>query len=77
MGQNDLVSPLRRARIGVEIWLARLPKDMTLDAQMALDGLMAVAEREIDQAYRDGAAHRSSELQARRAVEAAKTVTSS
>jgi hypothetical protein len=66
MGQSELVSPLRRARIGLEIWLARLPKTMTLDARMALDTLMSVAEREIDQAYRDGAGHRSSELEARR-----------
>jgi hypothetical protein len=74
MAINELVSPLHRARIGVEIWLARLPKDMTIDAQMALDNLMTAAVREIDQAYRDGASHRSSELSARRMAEAS-TVT--
>lgn len=68
---NELTSPLRRAKIGVEIWLAYLPKYMIADAEMALAGLVGVAEREIDQAYRDGASNQSAGTRSRKMTEAA------
>lgn len=66
MSNDKLISPLHRSKIAIEIWLARLPEAMKIDAQMALDSLMATAMREIDQAYRDGVAHRLAETTARR-----------
>jgi hypothetical protein len=45
---------LRRAHLGVTIWLDLLPKDAQLDAKMALDKLVVLAEREIEQAYHEG-----------------------
>lgn len=44
-------SPLRRAKLSVSIWLDVLPKDARLDAQMALDKLIDLAEKEIEQAF--------------------------
>ncbi|MGY3527299.1 hypothetical protein [Bradyrhizobium sp. USDA 4452] len=54
MADNHVTSPLRRARIGVEIWLDLLPEEARLDAKIALDKLCQIAEREIDSAYSDG-----------------------
>lgn len=66
MADNELNSPLRRARLGLIPWLDLLDKDSKLDACMALDKLCQVAEREIEQAYIDGAANRSSSTRAQR-----------
>ncbi len=70
--EREIVSPLHRAMIGVEVWLAHLPKDMTIDAKMALDNLVATAERQIDQAYRDGASNQLANTRALRMVADAK-----
>lgn len=51
---DQVKSPLRRAKLSVVIWLDILPKDAQLDAKMALDKLVDLAEREIEQAYFEG-----------------------
>lgn len=56
--RSDLHSPLRRAQIGVRSWLDLLPKEVQSSAEMALDRLREVAEKEIEQAYFDGNNHR-------------------
>ncbi len=48
---DQVKSPLRRARLSVIIWLDILPKDAQADAKMALDRLVDLAEKEIEQAY--------------------------
>lgn len=57
--KNELHSALRRARIGVVSWFDALPEDARMDACSALDHLIRVAEREIEQAYFDGNNHRA------------------
>jgi len=57
--RKELQSPLRRAKIGVSNWLGALPEGAKLDAEIALDKLIEVAEREIEQAYFDGNNHRA------------------
>ncbi len=51
---NLLNSPLRRARLSVALWLDILPKDAQIDAQMALDRLVDLAEKEVEQAFHAG-----------------------
>jgi hypothetical protein len=57
MADSFTTSPLKRARIGVEIWLDLLPEDTKIDAKMALERLCEVAEKEIQQSYMDGDRH--------------------
>lgn len=64
MSDKELLSPLGRAKFGILPWLDLLDKDNRLEACMALDRLCQVAEREIDQAYRDGASNRSEAVRA-------------
>jgi hypothetical protein len=66
MIDKDLLSPLGRAKFGVLPWIDLLDKDARVEACMALDRLCQVAEREIDQAYRDGASNRSESVRATR-----------
>jgi hypothetical protein len=66
MADKELLSPLGRAKYGVLPWIDLLDKDARLEACMALDRLCQVAEREIDQAYRDGASNRSEAVRASR-----------
>lgn len=48
---DTVKSPLRRAKLSVSIWLDILPKDARLDAAVALDKFLDLAEREIEQAF--------------------------
>lgn len=66
MTNKELLSPLGRAKFGVLPWLEQLDKDTRTDACMALDRLCQVAEREIEQAYLDGASNRSEAVRAQR-----------
>lgn len=52
--RKDLHSPIMRARIAVFRWIDALPKEAQPDAVMAVDKLVDVAGREIEQAYSDG-----------------------
>jgi len=62
---SDITSPLSRARFAVMVWIDTLSsKDAQMEASMAMDSFMQVAEREIQQAYRDGMNHRSSAVRA-------------
>lgn len=54
MANQNLTSPIQRARSVVEAWFELLPKDAKLDAQLALDKLCQTAEREVEIAYSDG-----------------------
>lgn len=51
---DTVKSPLRRAKLSVSIWLDLLPKDARLDAKTALDKLIDLAEKEIEQAFFEG-----------------------
>jgi hypothetical protein len=64
--RKDLQSPLMRAKFGILPWLDALPKDARLDAEMALDNLVSVAFREIEQAYIDGVNNRSAQARAQK-----------
>ena len=66
MTDKELLSPLGRARLGVLPWIDLLDKDARLDACLTLDRLCQVAEREIEQAYLDGASNRSEAVRASR-----------
>lgn len=57
MAANFTSSPIRRARMGVEIWLDLLPESARLNAKLALENLCEAAEREVSQAYHDGDIH--------------------
>lgn len=63
--RKELQSPTRRAKFGMMPWLEMLPKEAQLDAFMALDRLIAVAEKEIEQAYLDGHNNRSETVRSR------------
>jgi hypothetical protein len=63
--KNDLQSPLRRAKLGMYIWIELLPKEAQEIAVDALTALCTAAEREIEQAYFDGQKHRSSAIDSR------------
>lgn len=52
--RTKLLSPLKRARMGLEQWIDLLPEDAQPAAGMAIDRLCEMAEREIEQAYYDG-----------------------
>lgn len=69
---SDVTSPLMRARYAVMIWVDLLPKDAQLEASVAMDGLIQLAEREIEGAYRDGSASRSAAARAQKFIEARK-----
>lgn len=64
--KNDLHSALMRAKFGVSPWFDVLPKDAKVEAEMALDRLIEVANREIEQAYFDGANNRSASVRAQK-----------
>lgn len=66
--RNELQSALMRAKFGILPWLDALPKDARLDAEMALNRLIEVANREIEQAYMDGANNRSASVRAQKAM---------
>lgn len=66
---SDVTSPLMRARYAVMIWVDLLPKDAQLEASMAMDCLIQLAEREIENAYRDGSASRSAAARAQKLKE--------
>lgn len=68
MNDKELLSPLGRAKFGVLPWLDLIDKEARVDACIALDRLCQVAEREIDQAYRDGASNRSEAVRANKAA---------
>lgn len=70
---NTYTSPVRRACHCMEPWLDLLPGDAKSEAQMALQGIQEVAEREIQQAYHDGAATRSNSVRAAKAKTALTT----
>lgn len=63
---SDVISPLSRARFSVMVWIDSLPGDAKSEAAMAMDTLMQVAEREIENAYRDGMNHRSAAVRAQK-----------
>ena len=69
--RNNLQSPIKRARMAVDVWMELLPKEAKLDAEMALDKFCQVAEREIEQAYFDGHNQRHASATMRKISDAA------
>jgi hypothetical protein len=63
---SDITSPLSRARFAVMLWIDTLSKDAQCEAAIAMDSFMQLAEREIEQAYRDGMNHRSASVRAQK-----------
>lgn len=72
---SDVTSPLSRARFSVMVWIDSLPDEAKSEAAMAMDTLMQVAEREIENAYRDGMNHRSAAVRAQKLRQEALPVT--
>lgn len=65
--RNKLMSPLTRAKIGMDQWIEMLPKDVQCHAESSLERLCEVAFREIEQAYYDGHNQRANSERIRKA----------